>query len=158
MYSLVEVASLQGELNAANRTSEGAQSTQQCYFLYLPDSFRPFGCLCTEINRMAQSQLVEAAQAMRKMKQHVEQLAKTKRHYESTIKDMSEKLTRAEKANLELRNRKPESTASDQTNSDDLEASRREVCTLQASGCSYTVLVFYALASAFVLPIPLRCR
>jgi hypothetical protein len=92
--------------------------------------------VAVEINRMAQSQLVEAAQAMRKMKQHVEQLAKTKRHYESTIKDMSEKLTRAEKANLELRNRKPESTASDQTNSDDLEASRREVCTLQASGCS----------------------
>ena len=28
VYSLVEVASLQGELNAANRTSEGAQSTQ----------------------------------------------------------------------------------------------------------------------------------
>lgn len=107
---------------------------------------------------MAQSQLVEAAQAMRKMKQHVEQLAKTKRHYESTIKDMSEKLTRAEKANLELRNRKPESTASDQTNSDDLEASRREVCTLQASGCSYTVLVFYEFASAFVLPIHLHCR
>ena len=35
VYSLVEVASLQGELNAAYRTSEGAQSTQQCSFLYL---------------------------------------------------------------------------------------------------------------------------
>jgi predicted nucleic acid-binding Zn-ribbon protein len=80
---------------------------------------------------MAQSQLVEAAQAMRKMKQHVEQLARTKRHYESTIKEMSEKLTKAEKANLELRNRKPEKTASDLASEDELAASRKEVCTSQ---------------------------
>lgn len=93
---------MQGELNTANRTSE-------------------------EINRMAQTQLVEAAQAMRKMKQHVEQLARTKRHYEATIKDMSEKLTGAEKANLELRNRKPEPTASDLASADELAASRKEI-------------------------------
>ena len=78
---------------------------------------------------MAQTQLVEAAQAMRKMKQHVEQLARTKRHYEATIKDMSEKLTGAEKANLELRNRKPEPTASDLASADELAASRKEVRT-----------------------------
>ena len=77
---------------------------------------------------MAQTQLVEAAQAMRKMKQHVEQLARTKRHDESTIKDMSEKLTKAEKANLELRNRKPEPSAADVANADELAATRKEVC------------------------------
>ena len=93
---------MQGELNAANRTSE-------------------------EINRMAQTQLVEAAQAMRKMKQHVEQLARTKRHYEATIRDMSEKLSSAAKANLELRNRKPEATASDLANADELAASRKTI-------------------------------
>jgi hypothetical protein len=81
VYSLVEIAALQGELNSANRTSE-------------------------EINRMAQNQLVEAAQAMRKMKQHVEVLARTKREYESTINDMAEKLSAAEKANLDTRSRK----------------------------------------------------
>ena len=102
VYSLVEVAALQGELNSANRTSE-------------------------EINRMAQTQLVEAAQAMRKMKQHVEQLARTKRHYEATIKDMSEKLTTAEKANLELRSRKPEVAPSDRAVGDELATTRKEV-------------------------------
>lgn len=88
-----------------------------------------------EINRMAQTQLVEAAQAMRKMKQHVEQLARTKRHYESTIKDMSEKLTSAEKANLELRSRKPEPTPDDLATADELAASRREVRALQDPAC-----------------------
>lgn len=100
-----QVASLQGELNAANRTSE-------------------------EINRMAQNQLVEAAQAMRKMKQHVEQLARTKRDYESKINDMSEKLTAAEKTNLEVRNQKI-IEGTDQTVLNELEEARTEVTFLR---------------------------
>ena len=106
---------------------------------------------------MAQSQLVEAAQAMRKMKQHVEQLARTKRHYESTIKDMSEKLTKAEKANLELRNRKPEKSASDLASADELAASRKEVRTTEKPpGCSTTAAcVYLGLISLHVLTIRL---
>eukprot|EP01047_Picozoa_sp_COSAG01_P077542 COSAG01_NODE_14004_length_1509_cov_0.983688_2_plen_217_part_00 len=100
-----QVASLQGELNAANRTSE-------------------------EINRMAQNQLVEAAQAMRKMKQHVEQLARTKRDYESKINDMSEKLTAAEKTHLEVRNQKI-IEGTDQTVLNELEEARTEVTFLR---------------------------
>ena len=79
-----------------------------------------------EINEMAQSQLGEAAQAMRKMKQHVEQLARTKRDYESTIEDLSDKLSAAEKANLASRQQQlTNGTDSEVTN--DLEEARAEV-------------------------------
>jgi hypothetical protein len=75
-----QVASLQGELNAANRTSE--------------------------------------------------EIARTKRDYESKINDMSEKLTAAEKTNLEVRNQKI-IEGTDQTVLNELEEARTEVTFLR---------------------------
>jgi hypothetical protein len=79
VYTLVDVAALTGELNASHRTTE-------------------------EINKMAQSQLVEAASAMRKMKSHVENLAQTKREYERQIDTMGIKLAAAQEEAKNLRN------------------------------------------------------
>lgn len=81
---------------------------------------------------MAQNQLVEAAQAMRKMKQHVEQLARTKRDYESTINDMAEKLSAAEKANLDTRSQKI-AEGVDQTVVNELDEARAEVNFLRST-------------------------
>eukprot|EP01052_Picozoa_sp_SAG31_P022805 SAG31_NODE_1835_length_7130_cov_6.218746_2_plen_226_part_00 len=78
IYKLVDVAALTGELNAANRTVD-------------------------EINKMAQSQLTDAALAMRRMKTHVEELARSKAAYEQQIEVMGGKLVRAQEEAQKLR-------------------------------------------------------